>query len=301
MKYVVLELIVGVCALAALNSRPPSASLWLFPQEERPQSSVTVPPAPERSQEASSAAPRLVLEDGTPVRLKFGRTVSSAEVIAGETVDFQVVEEVRVGELVVIPKDGLAWATVTMAQPKRRMARGGNLNLKIDTVRLVSGERAPLRMVKEMKGGGHAGAMTAGIVATGVVFFPAAPFFLFMHGKDVVIPKGTEVTAYVNGDFPLDTAKFSGAAAASRQPAASAGPELSQIRLQVSSTPPGADIDLDGKSVGTTPADLLVAPGEHTIRITKTGYNSWERKVSANGPAVELKAELELVPVPPLQ
>jgi len=205
--------------------------LWLFPQEERPQSSVTVPPAPERSQEASSAAPRLVLEDGTPVRLKFGRTVSSAEVIAGETVDFQVVEEVRVGELVVIPKDGLAWATVTMAQPKRRMARGGNLNLKINTVRLVSGERAPLRMVKEMKGGGHAGAMTAGIVATGVVFFPAAPFFLFMHGKDVVIPKGTEVTAYVNGDFPLDTAKFSGAAAASRQPAASAGPESSQIRL----------------------------------------------------------------------
>jgi PEGA domain-containing protein len=298
MKYVVLEFIVGVCAVAALNVWPTSSSLLLPPQEERPQPSVPVPP--EGTQEAGGAAPRLVLEDGTPVRLKFGRTVSSAEVIAGETVDFQVVEEVRVGELVVIPKDSLAWATVTMAQPKRRMARGGNLNLKIDTVRLLSGERTPLRMVKEMKGGGHAGAMTAGIVATGVVFFPAAPFFLFMHGKDVVIPKGTEVTAYVNGDFPLDAAKFSGAAPRP-QSAASAGPELSQIRLQVSSTPPGADIDLDGKSVGTTPADLLVAPGEHTIRISKTGYNSWERKVSANGPTVELKAELEPVPVPPLQ
>jgi len=27
--------------------------------------------------------------------------------------------------------------------------------------------------------------MTGGIVATSIVFFPAAPFFLLMHGKDV--------------------------------------------------------------------------------------------------------------------
>lgn len=187
-----------------------------------------------------------------------------------------------------------------MAQPKRRMARGGNLNLKIDTVRLVSGERAPLRMVKEMKGGGHTGAMTAGIVATGVVFFPAAPFFLFMHGKDVVIPKGTEVTAYVNGDFQLDAAKFSGAAPNPQSPA-SARTELSQVHLQVSSTPSGADIVLDGKSVGTTPADLLVTTGEHTVRITKTGYSSWERKLSTTGNTFELKAELEPLQTPPLQ
>lgn len=105
MKYVGLELIVGVCAVAALNAWPTSSSLLSPPQEVGPQSSVPVPP--EGAQEASRTAPRLILEDGTPVRLKFGRTVSSAEVIAGETVDFQVVEEVRVGELVVIPKDGL--------------------------------------------------------------------------------------------------------------------------------------------------------------------------------------------------
>ena len=46
--------------------------------------------------------------------------------------------------------------------------------------------------------------MTAGIVATGIVFFPAAPFFLFMHGKDITMPKGAEFTAYVNGDLKLD-------------------------------------------------------------------------------------------------
>ena len=29
-----------------------------------------------------------------------------------------------------------------------------------------------------------------------------------MHGKDISIPKGTEITAYVNGDMKLDIAMF---------------------------------------------------------------------------------------------
>jgi hypothetical protein len=46
------------------------------------------------------------------------------------------------------------------------------------------------------------------IVATTIVFFPAAPLFLFMKGKDITIPKGTEITAYINGDVPLDPKRF---------------------------------------------------------------------------------------------
>jgi hypothetical protein len=88
------------------------------------------------------------------------------------------------------------------------MARGGKLGVNIDYVKLVSSEKAPLRAVKELKGGGHTGAMTAGIVATGIVFFPAAPLFLFMHGIDSTSSKGTDITAYVNGDMKLDLTKF---------------------------------------------------------------------------------------------
>jgi hypothetical protein len=50
--------------------------------------------------------------------------------------------------------------------------------------------------------------MTTGIVATGLLLWPAAPFFLFMHGKDITIPKGTELPTFVNGNFPLELAKF---------------------------------------------------------------------------------------------
>ena len=148
------------------------------------------------------------LQDGTPVKLKIGRTMSSADAKTGETVDFEVIEDVKVGDTIVIPRGGTALATVTQGKPKARMGKGGKLDINIDSVRLVSGEKVPLRAIKETKGGSHTGAMTGAIVATSIVFFPAAPFFLFMKGKDITIPKGTEITAYINGDIPLDPSKF---------------------------------------------------------------------------------------------
>ena len=122
-----------------------------------------------------------VLEDGTPVKIRIARTVSSADAHVGDTVDFEVLEEVRVGTLLLIPKGGVAWGTITQAEAKRRMARGGKLDMNIDSVRLTDGEKVALRAVKEVKGGGHTGAMTGAIVGTAIVFFPAAPLFLFMH------------------------------------------------------------------------------------------------------------------------
>ena len=62
--------------------------------------------------------------------------------------------------------------------------------------------------MKEGKGGGHTGAMTGAIVATSLVPWPAAPVFLLMHGKDVNIPKGTAIHAFMNGDVKLDLLKF---------------------------------------------------------------------------------------------
>jgi hypothetical protein len=122
--------------------------------------------------------------------------------------DFEVLEDVTVDGLLVIPRGATAIATVTQAQRKRRMARGGKLDVNVDYVRLGSGEKAALRSVKEMSGGGHTGAVTGGIVATAIVFSPAAPLFPFMHGTDITIPKGTEITAYVNGEIKLEREKF---------------------------------------------------------------------------------------------
>ena len=155
-----------------------------------------------------NVAMAFVLHDSTPVKLRLTRNVSSADAEIGDTVDFEVIEDIMVGNTLVIARGASAIATVTQAQKKRRLGRGGKLDINIDYVRAVDGEKIALRAVKETSGGGHVGAMTGAIVATSLVFWPAAPFFLLMHGKDITIPKGRELTAYSNGEIALDVAKF---------------------------------------------------------------------------------------------
>jgi hypothetical protein len=167
---------------------------------------------------ATHPASRFVLEDGTPIKLVLSETISSADAVVGQLVSFEVVEDILVDGVVVVPKGGTAWATVTAAEHKKRMGRGGKLDLNIDKVRLVDGSKTLLSAVKNEKGGGHVGAMTGAIVVTSLIVWPAAPFFLFMHGKDITIPKGTAVTAFVQGDDVLDRSRF----VKQSQPAASA-------------------------------------------------------------------------------
>jgi len=238
-----------------------------------------------------------VLEEGTPVRLRINRTISSADAHPGDNVDFEVLDDISVNGTLVIPKGGLAFATVTEAQAKRRMARGGKLDINIDYVKLVSGEKAALRAVQDVKGGGHTGGMVGGMVATSLVFFPAAPFFLFMHGKDIAIPKGTEVTAYVNGDMRLDLAKFQPGTPANtpaQSVVASSSSGSVSATLQMESDPPGAEIEIDGSFVGDTPSDVRITEGEHTVMVKKTGFKDWGRKLKVSGgSSVHLNAELE--------
>lgn len=182
-----------------------------------PSSASNAPPAPTSTTLSMST---LTLHDATPIRLRLSRNLSSAGAQVGETVDFEVLDDLVVENLLLVPRGGIAIATVTEAQAKRRMARGGKLDVNIDYLRLANGDKVALRAVKEVKGGGHTGAMTGGMVATSLVFFPAAPFFLFMHGKDVTIPKGTELTAYVNGEIKLERTKFSAQSTGAATPVA---------------------------------------------------------------------------------
>ena len=232
------------------------------------------------------------------MRLRLNRTISSADSHVGDTVDFEVLDDITVNGTLVIPKGGLAFATVTEAQAKRRMARGGKLDINIDYVKLVSGDKAALRAVKDVNGGGHTGGMVGGMVATSLIFFPAAPFFLLMHGKDISIPKGTEITAYVNGDVNLDLAKFQPSTPA-QIVTASANARSMSAKLQLESDPSGADIEVDGNFVGNTPSEVRVADGEHTISVKKSGFKDWQRKLKvSDGSSVHLNAELEKASTP---
>ena len=225
------------------------------------------------------------LEDGTPVKLRINRTISSEDAQVGDTVDFEVLEEVKSHDVVVVPRASTAWATVTEAQSKRRMGRAGKLNINIDNVKLADGEKVPLRAVKEVKGGSHVGAMTGAIVATSIVFFPAAPLFLLMKGKDITIPKGTEITAYVSGDTPLDPKRFQPQEAVTSEVSTKSVPTVAPsdtavVTIELKSDPEGAEISVDGKYVGNTPTTLHLSVGDHAIKFEKGGFKTWERTLT---------------------
>src|SRR5258707_2067594 len=273
----------------------------VFPQEK--QSKKDKKTAPVQSAAPATPAPTrpplaFGLAEDTPVRLKLTRTMSSKDAKADEKVDFEVLEDIKVGDVVVVQRGAMAIATVTEAQPKRTMGRAGKLNINIDYVQLVDGEKVPLRAVKGGSGGTHTAAMTGAIVATSILFFPAAPFFLFMHGKDITIPKGTEVSAYIAADAPLDPTKFNqkpGAVESGSSKPEAPGTALSGVVIK--STPDGAEITIDGKLVGTTPSTVQLTSDEHTISIDKSGFKQWQRTITVTaGGAINLEATLDKLP-----
>jgi hypothetical protein len=286
-----------LCALCSflLTIQPGTmAGLGALQSNSNPQQEMKSQPAPQQP----------TLEDGTPVTLRILQRVSSADAHVTDRVDFEVLEDVKVSGVVIIPKGATARGTVSEAQHKRRLGRGGKLEIVMDSVQLADGEKAPLRATKEAQGGSHAGVMTAGIVAAGVIFWPVAPAFLFIHGKDITIPQGTQVPTFINGNLPLNLANFQQPAPGNPQFAAtgpSASPQngaAADAQIEITSTPPGADIEIDGAFVGTTPSTVGVASGEHTVVLKKAGSKTWDRNLKVTTGKIAIAAELESAPNP---
>lgn len=253
------------------------------------------------------------IPDGARVRVRLEQVVSSATAQEGETVSFTVADPLRIGNAVVIAQGSSATGTVIQVQPRRRMGRTGKLDFSIERVRAVDGQWIPVRYsLTKKEGGSRAGTtgVTTGILA--VAFWPAAPFALLMKGKDATIPKGqifevfTDETHVVLNTAPTSTnltaqaidkemAVAGGAApvlpvgvAATSLPA----PQAGTATVTVTSPLPGADIELDGVFVGSTPSTLQVAAGTHRVTV-RSGGQVWERSVQIQaGATISLNAAL---------
>ena len=62
--------------------------------------------------------------------------------------------------------------------------------------------------------------------------------------------------------------------------------------LQITSTPAKAQITVDGIRC-QTPASIDLPPGQHTITLTKAGFQSWSMKLTSMGGKVSLSANLK--------
>jgi len=259
---------------------------------------------------------KMKLEEGAQVRLKLMESINSSTAQTGQVISFEVLDNVKVGEAIVIAEGSSAWGTIVEAEGRKSMGRGGKLAYRLDYVKAVDGSKIPLRATGVNQGKGRGAATGAAVAASAVLFWPAAPFFLFgMKGKNVEVPRGHHAQAFVDGDRLIavkaageaqgemnNAAPVAGAPVAAgyqfasmpaNQPAA-APINASFGSLNVMSDPDGAEIEIDGVFYGHTPGMVKVPAGMHTVKVTRRGYEVYNRTINvAPGSSLTLRAELQ--------
>jgi hypothetical protein len=79
--------------------------------------------------------------------------------------------------------------------------------------------------------------------------------------------------------------------------AINAARSTAEATAEISSDPLGADIEIDGNFVGSTPSSVGIVAGEHTVRVSKSGYRRWERILKSSTGKIKIAARLEPIPI----
>jgi hypothetical protein len=70
-----------------------------------------------------------------------------------------------------------------------------------------------------------------------------------------------------------------------------------KIRCNFTSTPPDADITIDGSYVGNTPSEIGLTTGKHVVVIAKVGFGEWRRELTVSSDSVvNVTANLQTQP-----
>jgi hypothetical protein len=115
--------------------------------------------------------------------------IHSNTVVVGERLTLEVLRDVIVNGRVVIAKGAAVEAVVTMAIPRRSFGRGGKLDIGVETVTAVDGQKIKLRAALNKKGEDETGKAVIGAILLG-------PFGgREQKGANARIKAGTEIKA----------------------------------------------------------------------------------------------------------
>jgi hypothetical protein len=234
--------------------------------------------APPVAANPSAAPTALALHDATPIRLRLARDLTFTNIKPGEMADFEILDDLRIDGLLVIAHGVRVVSTITQAEPKTRMGRGGKLGVNLDSLPLLNGDKVAIRAAKEGQGGGHTEATGGAAVATAAMIKPAAPGLLFVFGKDEAFPEGTGITVYIDGESKLDPARF-------------------LVDIAFTSNPPGALVTMYGTPIGRTPFTTRLATGKYKAVFSADGYYDLTQSIAVGpGYSNTVHAAFELKP-----
>src|SRR5579859_7222961 len=90
--------------------------------------------------------------DSTPVPLSLMDSLSSRTNDVDDPVHFEVVDDVKVGDVIAIPKGSTATRHVVESEGRKRLGRAGKLNFTVDYVKAPDGTNVRLRASSTRKG-----------------------------------------------------------------------------------------------------------------------------------------------------
>jgi hypothetical protein len=151
---------------------------------------ASVPAAP-----VADASGKYMLREGEDVYLKFAQDLSSKTAQEGDPVALVLVDDLKIGNIVVAKAGSHAFGEVTNAKKSGMMGKAGELNLRLDYLK-VGDTKIRLRGTKGKEG--QSG--TTGAVVLTVLF---GPIGLIKHGKNVEIKEGSALHAFVSDDVAL--------------------------------------------------------------------------------------------------
>jgi hypothetical protein len=169
------------------------------------------------------------LPDGTRIAVRTMERLSSATVKDSDPVTFAVIEDVIVDGEVVIKQGTPVRGTIVDAQAKRRMGRAGKLQYTVNETKGVDRSPIRLRALQDRKGDSNVTSTAVTTAAVGVFVPVAAPFFLLRKGHDIVVPEGTRIDTFVDGDHLVSTETDPTAVTTATAPAASAAVRASGL------------------------------------------------------------------------
>ena len=140
-----------------------------------------------------------LIREGTEIALKFESDLNSKTAVDGDPVEFVLDNDLKIGETTLVKKGAHAMATVSNAKKAGMMGKGGELNIQLQY--LIAGDnRVQIRGTK----GGEGDSKVGATVALTVLF---GPIGLIKHGKNIDIPAGTPLVAFVQQDIWLPPVK----------------------------------------------------------------------------------------------
>lgn len=135
----------------------------------------------------------------TVINVELVSAISSKTSHKGDVVPLKTSSNLVINDVVVIPAGTRVNGVITVARKNGMFGRSGKLEFTITDVKTLNNVRVPLQYTGRKKAGDDGGAVAVAAVATVVGG-------LFMKGKNVDFPAGTQFEATVPSDTDLNVA-----------------------------------------------------------------------------------------------